>query len=453
MSKRLVVVGGVAAGMSAASKARRLDPDMEIVVYEKGAYVSYGACGLPYYVQGIISDHNQLIARTPEQFAKRNIQVFMHHEVTGIDPQGRRVQVRNLQSDDVFETHFDKLMLSTGGYALRPPIPGLDAPAGNLFVVRTVEDGVAMRRFIEQEGPERVVIVGAGYIGVEMAEALSEPHLQGREGIRDLTMVTLFPPLVPTFDADMSEHVSAELARHEIALHVKGVKAFERRDGRVVAVQVEDGSFPVDMVVLAMGARPNTALAQAAGIALGPTGAVAVDDHQRTNVEGIYAGGDVAEALHLVTGEPAYIPLGTTANKQGRVAGENIAGGDATFRGIVGTTVVKVFDLDAARTGLTEAEASERGYDVRSTTIKALSAAHYMPSSGPLYVKLVYEAGGRLLGAQMVGTGAAKRIDVVAAALYDGWTVDDLRGLDLSYAPPYAPVWDALLVAANVAQK
>jgi NADPH-dependent 2,4-dienoyl-CoA reductase/sulfur reductase-like enzyme len=447
MSKRrLVVVGGVAAGMSAASKARRMDPDMEIVVYEKSGYVSYGACGLPYYVQGLIPRHTDLIARTPEQFAKQSIQACVHHEVTHIDPDGRRVVVKNLESGATFEAPFDRLMLSTGGYALRPSVAGLDAPADNVFVVRTVEDGLAIRRFIEQERPERAVIVGAGYIGVEMAEALVSGH-----GLH-VTLVTLLPPLTPTFDGDMAEHVAAELARHDVVLHIEGVASFERRNGRIAAIHTPDTRFPADMVILAMGVRPNVALAQAAGIALGPTGAVAVDDHQRTNVEGIFAGGDVAEALDLVTNEPAYVPLGTTANKQGRVAGENMAGGDAVFPGIVGTTVVKVFDIDAARAGLTEAQAHEGGYDVRATTIKASSNAHYMPGGGPLHVKLVYEANGRLLGAQMVGHAAAKRIDVVAAALYDRWTIDDLNRLDLSYAPPFAPVWDALLVAANVAK-
>lgn len=443
----LIVIGGVAAGMSAASKARRIDPDMEIIVYEKSGYVSYGACGLPYYVQGLIQKHTDLVVRTPDQFAKRGIQVFVHHEVTAIDPSNRRVRVKNLESGQTFETAFDHLMLSTGGYALRPPIPGLESPADNLFAVRNVEDGAAIRRFIETENPRQAVIVGAGYIGVEMAEALIAGH-----GL-DVTVVTLFPPLVPTFDEDMSEHVSAELARHGVQLHVEGVKAFERQGRRVTAVLTQESSFPADMVVLAMGVRPNTALAQSAGIALGPTGAVAVDDHQRTNVEGIFAGGDVAEALDLVTGKPTYVPLGTTANKQGRVAGENIAGGDATFAGIVGTAVVKVFDSDAARTGLTETQAREHGYDVHTTTIRASSNAHYMPGGGPLHVKLVYEAGGRLLGAQMVGRAAAKRIDVVAAALHARWTVEELQKLDLSYAPPYAPVWDALLVAANVAVK
>lgn len=446
MSTKLVVVGGVAAGMSAASKARRSDPDMEIVVYEKSGYVSYGACGLPYFIQGLIPRHTDLLARTPEQFAKQKIQVLVRHEVQQIDPSSRRVTVKNLATGEMSETAYDHLMLSTGGYALRPPIPGLDPTPDNLFVVRSVEDGIAIRRFIETQKPQRAVIVGAGYIGLEMAEALVAGH-----GL-DVTVLTLFQPLLPTIDKDMAEHVSAELDRHDVTLHVQSVQSFERRNGQVVAAHTDDAAFAADLFILAAGVRPNTALAQAAGIALGSTGAIKVDDHQRTNMEGIYSGGDVAEALDLVTDEPTYIPLGTTANKQGRVAGENIAGGNVAFHGVVGTTVVKVFDLDVARAGLTEVQAEAQGYDVRTTTIRAGSAAHYMPGSGSLYVKLVYKADGRVLGAQMIGTAAAKRIDVVAAALYGSWKIDDLRRLDLSYAPPFAPVWDALLIAANVAQ-
>lgn len=446
MSTRLVVVGGVAAGMSAASKARRTDPDMEIVVYEKNGYVSYGACGLPYFIQGLISHPTDLIARTPEQFAKQKIQVLVHNEVTQIDPVGRRVTVRDLATGETFDTPYDHLMVSTGGYAVRPPIAGLDLLPDNLFVVRSVEDGIAIRHFIEAQQPRTAVIVGAGYIGLEMCEALVAGH-----GL-EVTILTLLEPLLPTIDKDMVEHVSAELDQHSVALHVQSVRAIECQNGRAVAAHTDDATFPADLFILAAGVRPNTGLAQATGIALGPTGAIKVDDHQRTNVENIYSGGDVAEALDLVTGKSTYVPLGTTANKQGRVAGENIAGGNAAFAGIVGTAVVKVFDLDVARTGLTEAQAQDQGYDVRTTVIKCGSVAHYMPGGGPLHVKLVYEANGRLLGAQMVGSAAAKRIDVVAAALYGCWKIDDLRRLDLSYAPPFAPVWDALLIAANVAQ-
>lgn len=291
MTIRLVAVGGVAAGMSAASKARRMDPEMEIIVYERNGYVSCGACGLPYYVQGLVPDHNRLIARTPEQFAKQNIQGFTHHEVTQINPEQRWVQVRKLETGEIFETPFDSLMLSTGGYTLRPPIPGLEPAPDNLFAVCTVEDGIVMRRFIEREHPERAVIIGVGYIGLEMTEALVAGH------DLDVTVLTLLPPLRPTFDEDMSEHVLAELARHDVRLHVQEVQVIERQNGRAVAVHVNHDSYPADLNILAAGVRPDSSLAQAAGIACGPTGAVAVDDHQRTNIEGIYAGGDVAEAV------------------------------------------------------------------------------------------------------------------------------------------------------------
>ncbi len=441
--ERLVVVGGVAAGMSAASKARRMDADLEILVYEKSGYVSYGACGLPYYVQGLIPDHHHLIARTPAQFAQRGIQTFTHHEVTHIDPQAQAVQVRNLDEGTTFETDFDKLVLATGGHPVRPPIPGIDFD--NVFVVRTVEDGVAIRRFIQEEKPGRAVIIGGGYIGLEMAEGLSS---------HDLQVSLVGPQLLKMFDADMSTHLEPELARHGVEFFLeRRVQALEGKNGRAISVHAGDVELPADLVILAAGVRPTVALAEAAGIALGPTGAVAVDEQQRTNLPDIWAAGDVAEAHHRVTGEPAYLPLGTTANKQGRVAGENLAGGNAQFPGIVGTAVVKVFELDAARAGLSESEAREKGFEVKTTAIKAPSQAHYMPGGGPLHVKLVYQPDGRLLGVQMVGVAAAKRIDVAAAALQAGWSIQALTELDLSYAPPFAPVWDPLLIAANVAAK
>ena len=443
--ERLVVVGGVAAGMSAASKARRVNGDLEIIVYEKTSFVSYGACGLPYYIQGLIAHHRELLARTPEQFAKRGIQVFTRHEVTRIDLENRSVEVRNLEDGTVFHTPFDRLVLTTGGHAARPPIPGIELE--QIYTVRTVEDGIALRTFIEEAHPRQAVIVGGGYIGLEMAEALTARGLQ-------VTVLEMLPQVLPNLDREMTEPVVAELERHGVALRLEHrVEAFEGTGGKVRAVRAAGTLFPADLVVLAVGVRPSVALAREAGIALGPTGAVAVDDHMRTNVEGVFAAGDVAEAYHRVTGRPAYIPLGTTANKQGRVAGENAAGGDAIFHGIVGTAAVKVFDLEVARTGLTEREASEMGLEVRSTTITHGSQAHYFPGGGPLRVKLVYQPDGRLLGAQMVGRGAAKRIDVIAAALYGGWAVEDLTRLDLSYAPPFAPVWDPILVAANVATR
>jgi len=457
MSERLIVIGGCAAGMSAASKARRVNPDLEIVVYERTGFVSYGECGLPYYVSGLVDDHNRLVARTPAQFAERGIEVRLHHEVTEIVPENRRLRVTHLDNGESWYENYDKLVIATGGrpallpgLSLPPAPPKLGGTGGGLFVLRALEDGIAIREFIQRERPGHAVIVGAGYIGLEMAESF---HVLGLE----TTVVGRPPQVLKLFDPDMAKLVQEELERKGIRLSLGDeVKALEGdAQERVRRVISSKGAFEADLVLLALGVRPNVALAKEAGVALGDTGAIATDTQMRTNLPGVFAAGDCAEAYHLVTGRGAYIPLGTTANKQGRVAGENAGGGQAEFGGIVGMAITKVFDLYAASTGLSEKEARALGYAVESTTIKASSRAHYYPGGGPMHVKLVVEEGsGRLLGGQIVGgEGAGPRIDVLATALHQEMTVEELSRLDLAYVPPMAPVWDPLLVAANVALK
>jgi NADPH-dependent 2,4-dienoyl-CoA reductase/sulfur reductase-like enzyme len=449
MSERLVVIGGCAAGMSAASKARRMNPDLDIVVYEKTGFVSYGECGLPYYVSGLVDDHNKLVVRTPEQFAERRIEVHLHHEVSGIVPEKRRVQVTNLEDGKSWHESYGKLLITTGG---RPTLlPGFSlGDLSGVFVLRALEDGIAIREFIQRERPGHVVIVGAGYIGLETAESF---HVLGLE----TTVIGRPPQVLKLFDPDMAKLVQEELERKGIRLSLGDeVKALESDgQGRVRRVVSSKGTFEADLVLLALGTQPNVALAEGAGVALGETGAIATDAQMRTNLPDVFAAGDCAEAYHLITGRGAYMPLGTTANKQGRVAGTNAGGGHAEFSGIVGTAITKVFDLYAALTGLSEKEARALGYAVQSTMIKASSRAHYYPGGGPMHVKLVAEEGsGRLLGGQIVGgEGAGPRIDVLAAALHQEMTVEELSRLDLAYVPPMAPVWDPLLVAANVALK
>lgn len=444
--ERLVVIGGVAAGMSAAAKARRSNPDLEIVVYEKSGYVSYGACGLPYAIKGEIARVEDVVVRTPAQFAKQGIGVHVRHEVLAIDAAAGSVTVRDLAGGHTFTDHYDKLLLTTGGAASRIPVPGADLPG--VFTLRTVEDGLAIQAWLREVRPAHGVIIGGGYIGLELAEALAA------HGVR-LTIVERLAQLQPSLDAEMAAHVQEELERQGVTVALEhGVEAIEG-DERARAVVAGGERFAAEIVIMAAGVRPSVGLAQAAGIALGPTGAVAADDHQRTNLPNIWSAGDVAEAHHLVTGRPAWVPLGTTANKQGKVAGENIAGGDARFGGIVGTSVVKVFDLTAASSGLSLARAQAEGFAAKSVSASAGSRAHYMPGGSPIHVKLVYEAGsGRLLGGQLVGReGVSKRIDTIAAALHAGWTVEQLGELDLAYAPPFSPVWDPILVAANLAKK
>jgi NADPH-dependent 2,4-dienoyl-CoA reductase/sulfur reductase-like enzyme len=472
MNEHLVIIGGVAAGMSAAAKARRSRPDLEITVYEKSGYISYGACGFPYFIKDDISDIDELIARTPAQAAKQNITAHVDHEVLAIDPRQKTLQGVNLQTGREFINRWDKLVVATGASVSRPPLPGINL--SGIFSLRTVEDALAIKNWITAEKPRRGVVVGAGYIGLEMAEALCA------HGI-DVTIVDMAGQVMSTLDPDMAELVQAELeAQHvHVCLQQKVLsfigpeqvteivrrvtQAVERQAigqtkpqvdrWRVHEVVTDQGVLPADIVIFGVGSRPAVTVAATAGIATGQTGAIAVDDQQRTNIPDVWAAGAVAETFHLILKKPSYIPLATTANKQGRVAGANAAGGADSFGGVVGTAVVKAFDLSIASTGLSEGYARAAGFDTASVTIDASSRAHYMPSSQPMRVKLVFERDSQLLlGAQIIGQdGVDQRINVIAAALHAGWTTRQLSEIDLGYAPPFAPVWDPVLVAANVA--
>ena len=446
MEKHLIVIGGVAAGMSAAAKAKRTNSEMEVVVYEKGPHISYGACGMPYLIAGDIADYRSLLARTPEQMAKQGVQVHVRHEVTAIDPAARTVTVRDLEGEREFVQEYDKLVIATGARPVRPSLPGLDL--AGVLALRSLEEGRAILRFLKDNRPRRAVIVGGGYVGVEMAETFR------RLGLEVTMMIRSGQVMRATLDGDVRALLEEELARQGVQIVADQPVAFEG-SGRVETVITESGRYPCDVALLGIGVRPGVTLAQSAGVALGATGAIATDDHMRTNLPDVYAAGDCAETFHLVTGQPAYIPLGSTANKQGRVAGSNAAGGEATFGGVVGTMVVRAFDVAVASTGLTAAQARELGYVVRAPLVKAMDASHYFPGAARIQVKLVVdEESGRLLGGQIVGRhSAVKRIDVLATALHHRLTVSDLQRLDLSYAPPFAPVWDPILVAANVAAK
>jgi NADPH-dependent 2,4-dienoyl-CoA reductase/sulfur reductase-like enzyme len=446
MANRLLVVGGVAAGMSAAAKASRTDRSLQVVVYEKGPYISYAACGMPYFIAGDVSDYRDLIVRTPEQMAKQGVEVHVRHEVTAIDPAAQTVRVHDLARDREFEDHYDLLVIATGAHAVQPHLPGSDLRG--VLEMRSLQSGQAAKGYMEERRPEKAVVVGGGYIGVEMAETFR------RLGLEVTLLIRSGQVLRSSLDADMREVVHGELARQGVEI-VQGVPLGFEGNGRVRAVATTAGTYPCDVAMVGIGARPTVELARQAGVALGPTGAIATDSTMHTNLPAIYAAGDCCEALHLVTGEPAYIPLGSTANKQGRTAGENAAGGQDTFDGIVGTMIVRCFDLGIASTGLTADDARLRGYDVRETKIQASDLSHYFPGAGDLHVKLIVDAQSqRLLGGQIVGPHrGVKRIDIIAIALHAGFTIGDLQRLDLAYAPPFSPVWDPVLVAANVAAR
>jgi NADPH-dependent 2,4-dienoyl-CoA reductase/sulfur reductase-like enzyme len=446
MGNRLVVIGGVAAGMSAAAKAKRTNRDLEVVVYEKSPYISYAACGMPYYIAGDIPHYQELIVRTPAQMGKQGVTVHVRHQVTAIDPETRTVTVHDLEGGHEFLQDYDKLVVATGARPAWPSLPG--AELEGIFGLRPLESGLAVKRFVEEQQPQKAVVIGGGYIGIEMAETFR------RLGLEVTMLIRSGQVMRATLDDDVRELVHAELVRQGVAIVHDHPIAFEG-NARVRVVVTAEGAYPCDVVLLGLGAQPNVELAQQAGVAIGATGAIATDDSMRTNLPDVYAAGDCCEARHLVTGEPAYIPLGSTANKQGRVAGENAAGGSDTFGGVVGTMVVRCFDLAVASTGITAAKARTLGYDVQETLIEAKDLSHYFPGAAAIHVKLVVDGNSeRLLGGQVVGPHrGVKRIDVLAAALLSRMTVGELQALDLAYAPPFAPVWDPILVAANVAAK
>ncbi|MET7515302.1 FAD-dependent oxidoreductase [Streptomyces sp. NPDC005480] len=447
--ERLVVIGGDAAGMSAASQARRMHgPDeLEIVAFERGHFSSYSACGIPYWVGGEVEGRDELIARTPEEHRERSIDLRMRTEVTELDVEGGRVRSRELDTGTQAWTSYDKLVIATGARPVRPRIPGIDAPG--VHGVQTLDDGQALLDTLAATRGRRAVVVGAGYIGVEMAEALIH---RGYE----VTVVNRGQEPMSTLDPDMGRLVHAAMTGLGITMvdDAEVTKILTGEDGRVRAVATTADEYPADVVVLGIGVRPETTLARAAGLPLGEHGGLLTDLAMRVRGhENIWAGGDCVEVLDLVSGRERHIALGTHANKHGQVIGTNAGGGYATFPGVVGTAVSKVCDLEIARTGLREKDARRAGLQFVSATIESTSRAGYYPGAAPMTVKMIAERRtGRLLGVQIVGReGAAKRVDIAAVALTAGMTVDRMTALDLGYAPPFSPVWDPILVAARKA--
>ena len=451
MTRRLIVIGADAAGMSAASQARRRrGPDeLEIVAVERGGHTSYSACGIPYWIGGLVTDPADLISRDPDTFRdEHHIDVRLRHEAVGIDTDRREVTARDLTTGREVRERYDILMYAAGASPVRPD--WVRPEVQGVFGIQTLDDGAALRDWLAADPqPSRAVVVGGGYIGVEMAEAMS------RRGL-SVTLVEQGEQPMSTVDPDMGALVSA--AMRELGIDVRtgvGVTGLlADAAGRIEAVQTDAGRIPADVVVLGLGVRPNTGLARAAGLPIGTTGGIRVDLRMRViGIPDVWAAGDCVETVHRITGQPAHVPLGTHANKQGRVAGINIGGGYATFPGVIGTAVTKVCELEVARTGLRETEAANAGYDYLAVTVQTTSRAGYFPGTAPMTVKLVVERGsGHLLGAQIVGRSeSAKRIDPLAVALWNRMTVDDMTALDLGYAPPYAPVWDPVLIAARKA--
>jgi NADPH-dependent 2,4-dienoyl-CoA reductase/sulfur reductase-like enzyme len=439
---QLLVIGGVAAGMSAASRARRLDPELTITVLEKGPDVSYSACGLPWFIGGKIPARD-LVAHSADFFReKRGLDVRTGMEAREIELGRRRVLAVSAETGKEQVFHFDRLVIATGARVAWPAIPGLllEKPLPHVFPANTLVAASALDARLKQTGARQAVVLGGGYIGLETAEALRDRGLE-------VTVVQKTGRILRPFDDEIALRVEQALAARGISLR-KGAAALAVNETEVIS---EAGRHPAQLVVVATGLRPNVELAESAGITVGSTGAIAVDDGMRTNVASVFAAGDCAETTHLLTRRPVWIPLGTTANKQGRVAGENAAGpgGHARFPGVVGTMVTQICGLECARTGLSEREAQAASFRAVAVEIEHYTHASYL-GAGKLFVKLIGERGsGRLLGAQMAGPSAGKRIDVIATALTARMTVDQLSQLDLSYHPAVAPVWEAVLVAAH----
>ena len=419
MSDTFVVVGGDAAGMSAASKAKRADPELDVVVFEKGGWVSYAACGMPYYVKGEVEDIADLVTVTPEEFReKRDIDLRTGHEVVGIDPEAETVTVK--RDGETVDQPYDHLLVATGANAIEPPFDGLDLDG--VFTIHDMDDADAIENYVTEHSPGSAAIVGGGYVGIEMVEALS------------------------------AHGVEVHLREQGVQLHLDtAVSGFEGGE-RVRRVALDDESHPAEVAIVGVGVEAEADLAADAGIEPRKTGAITTDEYGRTNYESIYAAGDCAEARHVVTGEPDHVPLALTASRGGRAIGQTVVGDPEPGGEIAGTAIVKAFEIGAARTGILDEERAQKaGFDPVSVTITAPTRAHYYPGGAELTVTLVADRdSGRLLGGSVVGQEGAKRVDTVATALTAGMTVTELRNADLAYAPPFSPVWDPILTAAKV---
>lgn len=439
---KVVIVGGVAGGATAAARIRRLNEKAEIVVFERSGYISYANCGLPYYIGGIIEDEEDLTLQTPESFYSRfRIDMKVHHEVTAIYPERKTVSVKDLISGAEFEEGYDKLLLSPGAKPVWPNLPGIDSE--KIFTLRTVEDTLRIKEFVTKHQPKSAVMVGGGFIGLEVAENLCELGM-------DVTIVQKANQLMNPFDADMASFIHTEVRGYGVKLALgKTVEGFADRDGGIDVLLADNPPVHADMVVLAIGVSPESALAKNAGLELGIKGSILVNDRMETSVPDIYAVGDAVQVKHYVTGENALIALAGPANKQGRIAADNICGGDSRYLGSQGSSVIKVFDMTAATTGINETVARSAGLDIDTVILSPMSHAGYYPGGTVMTMKVVFEKKTyRLLGAQIVGyEGVDKRIDVIATAIHAGLKATELKELDLAYAPPYSSAKDPVNMA------
>lgn len=443
---RIVIIGGVAAGMSAAAKAKRIDKTADIVVYERTDVVSWGACGLPYFLGDFFTDPEVMIARTKKEFEESGIKVNINHKVLSVDINNKTLKVLDLTTGKEFEDNYDKLMIATGASPVIPPIENVKLE--NVFTLKEYKDGIAIKEQLKKEEIKNIVIIGAGYIGIEAAEAMKKLE-------KNCRLIQLDARVLPdSFDKEITDIMEETLINHGVELHLKEMVKGLKGEEKVTEVITDKGTYPADLVIICTGVRPNTGFLKDTGLEMLKNGALIIDQLGETSVKDIYAAGDCASVYHIVRKDNIYIPLATTANKIGRVVGENLAGEKSVFQGTLGSGAIKVMDLEAARTGISENEAIKNNIPYKTIFIEEKNQTSYYPGQCDLYIKLIYNPETKIiLGGQIIGKDdAVLRVDILATAIFNNMTTEQLGMLDLCYAPPFARTWDAVNVAGNVAK-
>ena len=443
---KVIIIGGIAAGMSAAAKFKRMSPNDEVIVYEKGDIVSFGACGLPYYAGGFFDDSNEMIARTAEEFRKTGINLFTNHEVLEVDFDNKKLRVKDLIQNMIIEESYDKLMIASGASSIIPPIKGIDSE--NVLTLKSMDDGNKLRALMENENLKRVTVIGAGFIGVEAVEAAKK---RGKE----VTVVQLQDRiLAEVFDEEITNLLEEEIRKHDVNLLLDETVMEITTAGKATNIKTNKREFETDIVIVATGFRPNTAFVKNEKLEMLKNGAIVVDKYGRTSIEDVYAAGDCATINSVITNKPIYVPLATGANKLGRIVGENLAGANNEFQGSLASSCIKVMDMEAARTGLSEKEVKALGFDYKTKFITDMNHTSYYPGQTKIYVKLIYDAHTKVIyGGQVAGyKDAVQRCNVIATCIFAKMTTAQLGMLDLSYAPPFSRTWDVLNVAGNVSK-
>lgn len=443
---KVIIIGGIAAGMSAAAKLKRMSPNDEVIVYEKGDIVSFGACGLPYYAGGFFDDSNEMIARTAEEFRRTGINLFTNHEVLKVDFDNKKLRVKDLIQNMIIEESYDKLMIASGASSIIPPIKGIDSE--NVLTLKSMDDGNKLRALMENENLKRVTVIGAGFIGVEAVEAAKK---RGKE----VTVVQLQDRiLAEVFDEEITNLLEEEIRKHDVNLLLDETVMEITTAGKATNIKTNKREFETDIVIVATGFRPNTAFVKNEKLEMLKNGAIVVDKYGRTSIEDVYAAGDCATINSVITNKPIYVPLATGANKLGRIVGENLAGANNEFQGSLASSCIKVMDMEAARTGLSEKEVKALGFDYKTKFITDMNHTSYYPGQTKIYVKLIYDAHTKVIyGGQVAGyKDAVQRCNVIATCIFAKMTTAQLGMLDLSYAPPFSRTWDVLNVAGNVSK-